>query len=100
MKQINPQFLREWRKEGELLVIWRCENCFKKIPLYKTDNELVNMISLSFARNEKYCLKCKKNMGKPNIKKKNNPCREIFLLRRYEGVIVEEKTEMALDFVF
>ncbi len=97
MKQINPQLLREWKKEGELIAIWRCEKCFRKVPFYKTDNELVNLIHLSFARYEKYCLKCKKNMGKLNIKKKNpEPRRELILLRRYEGVIIE-KYEEPLD---
>lgn len=94
MKQINPQILREWKKKGELLAIWRCEKCFRKVPLYKTDNPLVNSIYLSSARYEKYCQKCKKT----NIKKNNpGPIREIILLRRYEGVIVEEKSE-PLDF--
>jgi len=89
MQQINPQLLREWKKEGELLAIWRCEKCFLKIPLYKTDSPLINSIYLSFASHEKYCLKCKKKM-KPNIKK-SNPSREVILLRRYEGVIIEKK---------
>ncbi len=97
MKQINPQLLKEWGKEGELLTIWRCEKCFKKIPLYKTNNPLVNSIYLSFASYEKYCPKCKKSM-KPDVKKNNpGPVREIILLKRYEGVIIE-KTEKPLDF--
>jgi len=88
MKQISPQLLREWKKEGELLAIWRCEKCFQKIPFYKTNNSLVDSISLSFARNEKYCLKCR---NKSKRKKKNNPSRELILLRRYEGIIIEKK---------
>ena len=79
MKEINPQLLREWKKGGELLTIWRCEKCFQKVPLYKTDNPLVNSIYLSFAKHEKYCLKCKKNM-KPKIKKNNpSPVRELII---------------------
>ena len=97
MKQINPQLLREWKKGGKLLAIWRCEKCFRKIPLYKIDNELVNMIYLSFAGHEKYCLKCKKKMNNSNIKKNPGPVRELILLKKYEGVIIEEKTE-PLDF--
>ena len=92
MKQINPQLLREWKKEGELLAIWRCEKCFMKIPLYKTNSPLVNSIYLSFASHEKYCLKCRKNKSK--IKKRNpgsNPSRELILLRRYEGVVIEKR---------
>ncbi len=97
MKQIDPQLLREWKKEGELIAIWRCEKCFRKVPLYKTDSELVNFIYRSFARYEKYCPKCKKK-NKPNIKKNNpGPIREIILLRKYEGVIIE-KYEEPLDF--
>jgi len=97
MQQINPQIIDEWKKEGELLAIWRCEGCFKKVPFYKTDNELVNMIYLSFARNEKYCHSCKKkNNPKPILKKK---CREIILLKKYEGVIIEKETPIMLDFL-
>lgn len=91
MKQISPQLLREWKKGGELLAIWRCEKCFMKVPFYKTDNSLVDSISLSFARNEKYCLKCR---NKSKGKKKNpgsNPGRELILLRRYEGVIIKRE---------
>ncbi len=89
LKQINPQLLREWKKQGELIAIWRCERCFKKIPFYKTDNELVNMIYLAFVRNEKYCNECKRKLEKhPEVKKK--VIREIILLKKYEGIIVEE----------
>ena len=95
MKQINPQILNKWKRGGELIAIFRCERCFKKIPLYKTDNALVNSIYLSFAGHEKYCPKCK--MNKPNIKK-NLIRREIILLARYEGVI-EKEPEVIFDFL-
>jgi len=89
MQQISPKLLNEWKKEGELIAIWRCERCFKKIPFYKTDNELVNMIYLSFARHEKFCFECKRKLEKkPEVKKKI--IREIGLLKKYEGVIIEE----------
>ncbi len=99
MIQISPQLLKELKKDGELLTIWRCEKCFKKIPFYKTKNPLVNSIYLSFAGNEKYCPKCKMNMNKTDTKKKNNLCREIFLLRRYEGIIIEKEPEVPLEFL-
>jgi len=89
MQQINPQLLREWNKKGDILTIWRCENCFKKIPLYKTNNELINSIYFSFARFEKFCPKCRAKMkGNPIVKKKIR--REVILLRKYEGVIVKD----------
>ena len=89
MQQINPQLLREWNKKGEILTIWRCENCLKKIPLYKTNNELIDSIYLSFAKFEKFCLKCKLKMkGDPIVKKKI--MREVILLKKYEGVIVKD----------
>ena len=99
MIQINPQLLKKWKKDGELLTIWSCEKCFKKIPFYKNKNLLVNSIYLSFSKHEKYCLKCKRNMNKTDTKKKNNPCREIFLLRRYEGIIIEKDPEVPLEFL-
>ncbi len=86
LKQINPQLLREWNEKGEILAIWGCHRCFKKIPFYKTDNPLIDSILLSFAKFEKYCVKCKK---KKFIKKKVI-CRESMLLRKYEGIIIEE----------
>ena len=90
VSQINPQILQEWKKEGELITIWRCNKCFKKIPLYKTDNPLINTIYISFAQFEKFCPKCK--MGeKPIVKKKIR--REIILLEKYEGVIIEDDEE-------
>ena len=39
------------------------------------------------------------NMNKTDTKKKNNLCREIFLLRRYEGIIIEKEPEVPLEFL-
>lgn len=89
MQQINPKLLNEWKKEGEIITIWECNKCFKKIPFYKTDNLLVNSIYLSFAKFEEYCLKCLNKMNSKQIPKKKVR-REIILLRRYEGIIIEE----------
>ena len=96
---IKPQLLKEWQKQGEILAIWRCNRCFQKIPLYKTDDDLINSIYLSFARFEKYCPMCKlkKEMkSTPKIKVR----REIILLKKYEGVIIEEENGDSKDFLF
>ena len=90
MQQINPQIIDEWKKEGELLAIWRCKRCFKKILLYKTDNPFINSIYLSFANFEKYCTKCLNKTNKSQILKKKMK-REIILLRKYEGIDEEEE---------
>ena len=82
--------MQEWKKEGEILIIWQCNRCFKKIPLYKTNNSLVNSIYLSFARNEKYCEKCKKKLN-PKIIFKIKEIKEIRLLEIYEGVIEDDE---------
>ena len=92
VQAIKPQLLREWQKEGEILTIWRCNRCFRKVPLYKTDNPIVNSIYLAFANFEKYCDKCKKKLN-PTIVLKRNVRREIILLKKYENIIVEEKEE-------
>ena len=89
---IKPQLIQEWQKEGEILVIWRCQRCFKKIPFYKTNNPLIDSIYLAFANFEQYCDKCKKKLNpQPSFKKKVR--REIILLKKYENVIVEEDEE-------
>ena len=89
LQQISPKLLSEWKKQGELIAIFRCERCFKKIPFYKTNNELVNMIYISYAKNERFCVECRKKLEKhPEVKKK--VIREIILLKKYEGVIIEE----------
>ena len=90
IQQINPELLREWKKGGELIAIWRCNKCFKKIPLYKTNSELVNSIYLSFARFEKYCPICKLKISAGSIPQKKVR-REIILLRKYEGIVGEEE---------
>lgn len=90
--QINPKLLEEWKKVGEILIVWRCNRCFKKIPFYKTDNDLINSIHLSFAQFEKHCLKCKEKLNPTRVLKETGR-REILLLKKYENVIVEEDYE-------
>ena len=88
MRQINPQLLSEWKKEGEILAIWQCERCHKQIPFYKTGNPLIDFLYESFAHNEKYCCKCKLRLQNLS-KQKNTSTRTIKLLKKYEGIIVE-----------
>lgn len=90
--QINPKLLEEWKKEGEILAIWRCDRCFRKIPFYKTDNDLINSIYLSFAQSEKYCIRCKKKLNPTEVILKNKG-REIMLLKKYEHIIIEENED-------
>ena len=83
--QISPKLLEEWKKKGELIGIWRCERCFRKVPFYKSGNEMVDMIHLAAARDHKYCLRCREK-----IKKNNNPLNKVkklrinILIQRYE----------------
>jgi len=90
--QINHQLLKDWEKQGELLAVWRCDSCFKKVPFYKTDNPIINAIYLSVARYEKYCDKCKKKLANIPHKKKII-IKEVRLLKKYEGIIVEMPDE-------
>jgi len=95
--QIKLELLEEFKKKGKLLVIWRCERCFKKIPFYNQGNshygELANMICLCWAKDHKYCSSCEKK-----IKNKNNPkpkqdteiMRISSLLEKYELPLEEE----------
>ena len=92
VQAIKPQLLQEWQKQGEILAIWRCNRCFKKIPLYKTNNDLINSIYLAFANFEKYCPRCKEKMN-PTRAPKEKVRREIILLKKYENVIVEVEEE-------
>ena len=74
LSQIKPELLNKLKSEGKLLVIWRCEHCYKKLPFYKSDIPLINMIYLAWARDHKYCGKCeKKLMGYKPPKKKEIP---------------------------
>ena len=84
--QIKPQLIQEWKKNGEILIIWGCGGCFKKVPLYKSDNPLVNSILLSFAKFEKYCPKCKQK----KFPKEKVICKISTLLEKYEGIFIEE----------
>jgi len=57
LQQIKPAILDEWRKNGEILTIWGCERCYKKIPFY-VENPFVDSIKMMWAKNHKYCKKC------------------------------------------
>jgi len=91
--QIKLELLEEWKKKGKLLVIWRCERCYRKIPFFKSGNPLIDSIYLWWVRDHKYCYNCEKK-----IKKKNNPKpkqdTEIIrignLLEKYELPLEEE----------
>ena len=85
LQQIRPKLLKEWKKKGDLLVIWRCERCYKKIPFYK-QNPFIDNIRLAWTHNHKYCDKCEKKLKKNNRPKENNPenLRINLLLEKYE----------------
>ena len=83
LQQIRPELLNEWRKKGDLIAIWRCERCYHKIPFFK-QNPFIDNISLAWAHNHKYCLKCEKIIkGMPTKKKEKIP-RINRLLKKYE----------------
>ncbi len=92
MQQIKQELLNEWKKEGELLIIFGCEYCHKKIPFYRTDNELVNRIYLDWVRNNKYCYHCEKKLHGNNSKKKEKIPRINRLLEIYEPDLMEIET--------
>ncbi len=93
MAKINPQTLEKWKKEGELLTIFRCPRCFKKIPFYETGDELINSIYLAWASNHYYCPKCEKIKTHGDIIKKQVP-RIITIIEKYDSVkISEDDTE-------
>ena len=84
--QIEPELLNEWKKEGELLIIWKCERCFEKIPFYKSGNELIDSIYLWWAHDHKYCWRCEKKINGIKDKKKEIIPRINSLLEKYEPV--------------
>ena len=84
LPQIKPELLNEWKKKGEILIIWRCERCYKKSVFYKSDMPLINGISLAWAHNHKYCQQCEKKMNGITIKKKVKVLRINRLLEKYE----------------
>ncbi len=88
---INPPLLEQWKKKGEIIAIWRCDRCFKKVPFYKTDNPMVNEIYRQAAK-EKYCNHCKKKLQQIP-EQKEIIIKEIRLLKKYEGIIVKKVDE-------
>lgn len=88
MQQIKPQLLQEWEKEGEILVVWRCERCYKKIPFYKTNNSFIDMIHLMWAQDHKYCSRC---MNKKKDKMIIKIPRIIKILEKYEPKIEDDE---------
>lgn len=94
LQQIKPELLEEWKKEGEILVIFRCEQCYKKIPFYKTDDELIDMIYLTWVRDHKYCNRCEdKKKGNSKLKKEKPP-RINRLLEKYEFQYFDEEDDL------
>lgn len=74
LSQIKPELLNKWKNKGNLIIIWRCECCYKKIPFYKSDMPIIDMIHFAWARDHKYCDKCEKKLkGIPLFKKKEIP---------------------------
>ena len=83
LQQIKPELLERWKQKGELLVIWRCERCYKKIPFYK-QIPFIDNIQLAWAHNHKYCDKCEKKIKGIHPKKKVQILRINRLLEIYE----------------
>ena len=78
LQQIN---LAKFRKE-KLLIIWGCEKCKKLIPIYKSENKLIDTICLCWARDHKYCQNCEKSQ--PKIETDNPLLRIKHLLKIYD----------------
>ena len=85
-QQINPCLLEEWKRDGELLIIWGCERCHKKIPFYK-QSPFVDDIMMMWADDHRYCDNCyRKINGIPVIREKVEISRISLLLEKYEFV--------------
>lgn len=85
LQQIEPRLLTLLQKKGELLVIWRCERCYKIIPFYK-QNHFIDNIILAWAHDHRFCNRCLNP-----IKKKVNPDNRVYrLLEKYEFYEMEE----------
>ena len=85
LQQIKPELLSEWKEMGEILVIWGCPRCHKKMVFYKSDMPLIDDIHLIWAQDNKYCKKCyNKINGIVTIKKKIEVSRINLLLKKYE----------------
>ena len=71
LSQIKPELLNKWKSMGKLIIIWRCERCYKKLLFYKSDMSLIDMIHFAWAKDHKYCNKCEKKLKgiKPSKKK-------------------------------
>ena len=83
--KINPITLEEWKKQGELLAIFRCDRCYKKTPFYKTNNELIDSIYVLWVRDHKNCWRCEKKREKNplDMETKGN-IKIIELIEKYE----------------
>lgn len=80
--QIDQKQLQEWGKRGELLIIWGCEKCSKKIPFYKSGNDKIDAIILCWCHDHHFCDNCIKPKSNP-IKKNPEIERINFLLETY-----------------
>lgn len=83
--QINPELLQEWKKKGELIAIWRCSRCYKKVLFYKSGNAIIDGIYLAWVHDHEYCQRCEAKLKKNNnpLKKEKMP-RINILIQRYE----------------
>jgi len=85
LQQIKPELLDIWKSKGELLIIWGCERCYKKISFYKSNLPLIDVIHLAWTHNHRYCYKCEKKIkGISTVKKKIEIPRINRLLEKYE----------------
>jgi len=67
---LQQPFLEKIQQRGEVLIIWCCEKCRKKMPFYKSGNDFIDGIYLMWARDHKFCDKCL-NPPKKTILKEN-----------------------------
>jgi len=79
--ELQKELIEKFQKKGELLVIWRCENCGKIIPFYKSGNEFIDAIYLCWAEDHKNCPIC---YHRENKIWEDELIRVTSLLNRYE----------------
>ena len=81
--ELQKELIEKFQKKGELLVIWKCENCGRVIPFYKSGSDFIDTIYLCWAEDHKDCGSC----FHKRIKQEED--RIVYLLKAYE----EEKEE-------
>ena len=83
LQQINPELLNKWKEKGDLIAIWKCDKCSKKLLFYK-ENSFIDNIILAWVHNHQYCDKCEKKIKGIHPKKKDKILRINRLLEIYE----------------